>query len=161
MAAIAETADLSGITESLNTILERLAAIEAEVVTKTELTVLQEKISALETGLENINSQRDTGTTASIQQRQEAAQVQPPKAVPAKPKAKPPAPAISPKPQAPTDQWVLKAAQPGNALVSAQGSEEIITLRVGDSLPGIGEIQVITQQNGSWAVIGSQGRILQ
>ncbi len=69
----------------------------------------------------------------------------------------------SPKTRAPTaskSNWVLRAATPGMAWVSPQpGSAELKRVVPGDSLPGIGQVTAIRQENGRWIVEGSGGVI--
>ena len=57
--------------------------------------------------------------------------------------------------------WVLKGAQPGQAMVSRVGEGEMQTVKIGDSLTGIGRITDISYQNSRWVVQGTQGRIEQ
>lgn len=58
--------------------------------------------------------------------------------------------------------WVLKSAKPGTAWVSAEGTDDLRTVSVGDSLPGIGKItSVSVGSDGHWAVIGTHGKINQ
>lgn len=68
--------------------------------------------------------------------------------------------APSSRPQA-ASQWVLKGAQPGQAMVSKPGEGEMRSVVVGDTLPGIGTIRSIGYENGRWSVVGTQGRITQ
>ncbi len=56
-------------------------------------------------------------------------------------------------------KWVLRAASPGEAVVAMQGSNDLTSIKVGSTLPGIGTIQSISQQNGIWIVQGTTGRI--
>lgn len=58
-------------------------------------------------------------------------------------------------------KWVLKGAQPGQAMVSKPGDSEMRSVVVGDTLPGIGTIRSIGYENGRWSVVGTQGRITQ
>ena len=57
--------------------------------------------------------------------------------------------------------WILKGAQPGQAMVAKAGESDIRTVRIGDTLPGIGKITAIEYQAGRWSVMGTQGRINQ
>lgn len=83
------------------------------------------------------------------------------------------APALQPRPRqtAPTPrrapqpvesvQWDLRGASPGQAYVAERGTQNLRTVAVGDSLPGIGRITAISQQSGRWVVQGTSGRITQ
>ncbi len=77
-----------------------------------------------------------------------------------------PAPVPAPKKAAaakpaPTSQWELRAAQPGRAWVSPQGSRDMQSVVVGDTLAGIGKVTGIVYQNGQWTIQGTQGAIHQ
>lgn len=71
------------------------------------------------------------------------------------------APASAPQATAAAPKWVLKGAQPGQAMVSKPGDSEMRSVVVGDNLPGIGTIRSIGYENGRWAVVGTQGRVTQ
>lgn len=58
-------------------------------------------------------------------------------------------------------KWILRSAQPGRAIVSAQNSHDVRTIAVGEKLEGIGVIQSIDIQNGRWVVSGTTGNITQ
>jgi hypothetical protein len=58
-------------------------------------------------------------------------------------------------------RWVLKGAQPGQAMVARAGQSETQTIRPGDTLPGIGRVTAIEYQDGQWVVRGTQGQIKQ
>ncbi|MDB5490749.1 MAG: hypothetical protein JWO78_598 [Micavibrio sp.] len=57
--------------------------------------------------------------------------------------------------------WVLKGAQPDQATVAKAGESDSRTVRVGDTLPGIGRITAVEFRDGRWSVIGTQGRVNQ
>lgn len=58
--------------------------------------------------------------------------------------------------------WVLRSAKPGQAMISEKGSNEMRTVSVGDTLPGIGRVTAITTNpQGRWVVNGTQGVINQ
>ena len=58
-------------------------------------------------------------------------------------------------------RWVLRGAQPGQAMVARAGDSDVQTVRVGDSLPGIGRITEIVYIDGRWKVRGTSGDINQ
>lgn len=62
----------------------------------------------------------------------------------------------------PPRNWVLRAANVNEATVSEAGSNELLTLRVGDMVPGYGRIQAIhwDPQDG-WEVITTGGKLSQ
>jgi hypothetical protein len=56
--------------------------------------------------------------------------------------------------------WVLRAATPDDAWVAADAStSQLRHVRVGDALPGIGQINAIHQNGDSWVIEGSAGTI--
>lgn len=67
----------------------------------------------------------------------------------------------APAPQKSAARWVLKSAQPGLAYVSQAGRDDMVTVRVGEMLPGIGRVNNIAIINGRWTVSGSDGSISQ
>jgi hypothetical protein len=58
-------------------------------------------------------------------------------------------------------RWVLRSAQPGQAYVSRPGQADMISVHVGDTLPGIGRVTAIETEAGRWVIQGSQGSVLQ
>jgi hypothetical protein len=60
----------------------------------------------------------------------------------------------------PTQKWVLRAATPESAWVSAgANAPDLKRIAVGDSLPGIGKVKAIRQNGGQWQVIGTAGTV--
>lgn len=58
-------------------------------------------------------------------------------------------------------KWELRSARPGEAMVSRSGQADLKTVRVGDSVVGIGQITSISQVGGAWVVQGTGGSIAQ
>ena len=56
--------------------------------------------------------------------------------------------------------WELRSARSGEAMISRSGGA-LQTVRVGDNVPGLGQIQSISQMGGSWVVRGSGGSVSQ
>ena len=54
-------------------------------------------------------------------------------------------------------KWQLRSAQPGRAMLSPQGSNEMRSVAVGDSVTGLGKITSINIENGNWIVRGTKG----
>jgi len=66
------------------------------------------------------------------------------------------------KPKArPVKKWVLRSAQPGQAVVAQKGSSDVRTIEVGDRVSGIGRVQSISNSSGLWVVQGTSGKISQ
>lgn len=57
--------------------------------------------------------------------------------------------------------WVLKSAQPGKAMVSKKGGDDMISVSVGQTLSGVGRITDIHILGGQWIVQGTKGQITQ
>lgn len=58
--------------------------------------------------------------------------------------------------------WLLRSAKPGMAWVSQNGARELKTVSIGDVLPGVGKITLISQdESGRWVVSGTKGFIRQ
>ena len=58
-------------------------------------------------------------------------------------------------------EWVLKAAQPGQATISTKNSSDIRQIEVGSTVSGLGKITSIGLENGKWVVQGTSGRVSQ
>ena len=68
--------------------------------------------------------------------------------------------ALPPAPTPPAQTWVLRAAMPGQAWVATSAtSHDLKAVHVGDTLPGVGRVTAIQDQNGSWSVKGTTGSI--
>lgn len=57
-----------------------------------------------------------------------------------------------------SSQYRLRSAQQDVAWIS-DGSGSLREVRVGDMLPGVGEVRAIQQSGGTWSIVGSDGRI--
>ena len=60
-----------------------------------------------------------------------------------------------------TLKWELRSAQPGVAWLGQLGSEEMARYSVGQSVPGLGTIQEITQEGNRWIVKTTAGTLRQ
>ena len=64
------------------------------------------------------------------------------------------------KPVAPkVTSWVLRSAQPGTAMVAPKDGGDMRSIKVGDTLSGIGRIVAIEMADGRWVVRGTSGTI--
>jgi len=139
----------SEVTQKLEQILQRLSRIESDMAQigdlKKDLGALQKRIGAIE----NMPRSKAEIAPAEKNQTRDSA-LENRKTSVVKPAL--PSPAIS---------WILKSAQPGQALVSKRGESDIVSIRIGDSLAGIGKITDISLQNGQWVVQGTSGKITQ
>jgi len=122
--------------------------------------------SALESSENTIQTLRDE--IAALQKSLKNAQQTAPKVVKEQPtQAKPKVqekPAVStavPKAKVKAVKWVLKSAQPGKATISAQGSNDLRNIEVGNVITGLGRIKSISVENGLWVVRGTRGQVSQ
>ena len=115
----------------------RFAAIEDR------LSAIDSKVAALEEGAQqgNIRPQRVTSSAPP------AATTAPRRATPVR--------------RAPPPRWEIRAIQVGRAMVSRVGQNDMRSVSVGDSLPGVGTIRSIDFENGEWVIQGSSGRVSQ
>ncbi|MEM6811370.1 MAG: hypothetical protein AAF549_02775 [Pseudomonadota bacterium] len=63
--------------------------------------------------------------------------------------------------QAVSNDWELRAAQPGKAWVAQKGQNELQPVVIGDILSGVGRVESIRFQQNRWIVQGSAGQIRQ
>jgi hypothetical protein len=164
--AITEEVPTAALLEKLDLVLARLDRLESDVKMLKErdesaavaaVDDLKESLAVLE---KKVAAGGKTTATAPKMPTVEASQPKPQILGSSAPEPAPkPSPAATPRK---TDiQWVLKGAQPGRAMVSQPGENEMRTVVVGDTLPGIGRITGISYQDGRWLVQGTQGRITQ
>ena len=57
--------------------------------------------------------------------------------------------------------WILKSAQPGQAVVYEKYSQETLAVEIGDNVRGLGKVKSIDKINGKWIVSGTQGTVFQ
>ncbi len=125
------------------------ASIPADVATKSDLKSLMSSVDRLETKM--LEMQKTKTTVAPT----------PPTLKPA------PTPVLGTRtPQQNTTStttspilWKLQSADPNRAWLVKQGSSAYVPVAVGDTIPGLGKIQFIGQQNGRWVVQGSQASV--
>lgn len=58
-------------------------------------------------------------------------------------------------------RWEIRAIQPGVAWVAPPGGDDMQTVEVGDTLPGLGTIRSISVVDGIWVIDGTKGRLQQ
>lgn len=69
------------------------------------------------------------------------------------------APVIAAKPKVVAKQWSLKSAGTGKAILSDKATGDLKTVRVGDSVAGLGRIVSISGGNSGWTVKGTTGSV--
>lgn len=113
-----------------------------------------------------IKSSNWAGSTGTVSTNIDRMMGSAPAAPPAPPAAVPVAPVTGDSLDQPgktsSGSWMLRSAQPGRALISQGGSQEIRSVAVGDEVPGLGRVMAISQDNaGKWSVRGTLGTINQ
>jgi intracellular multiplication protein IcmG len=146
------TAELSQMNEMLSSLADRMGDLEDKVgvladssggAPTADLKEIKVALSKLE---KRVNAIAEDSSSASHAFAPAAS-----KAAPLKTAAQVPA----------TKEWILKAAQPGRAIVTRAGSDETYAVSVGENLDGIGKISSVSQQDGKWVVQGASGKIVQ
>jgi len=148
-AAAMDQGALAMLSAQLSEISGRLGAMEDQ---KNEIGNLAQALEKIEARLDRMETSPAAASTGARTARTTTTATAPAPA-PAPPRA-----AASPPPAA---NWVLKAAQPGRAMVARAGEQQTYNIAVGDSLAGIGTVREIVLENGRWVVKGSVGRIAQ
>ncbi len=153
--------DLAGLSAKIDQVMGRLDKMEIDVSAvenlKGSVQDLEEKIAALSSA-RPVADQNPRPAEAKILSSAAPAVLAAPAPVPAA------APVILKKAPVQEDSgpsWVLKGAQPGRAMVSRPGENDIRTVEIGSVLAGIGQITDISYQDGRWVVTGTKGRITQ
>ena len=161
----AQIADTSSLEKELRNLSARLETLAQQVES------LDQRTTTLATELQNQDSSAAPAPAArTIQPKaaQPAIKAEEPKPAAVKAEPKPAAqpatkPATAPKPAASSavSGWELRSAQPGVAWLGRKGSSEMTRHTVGSTVPGLGTIRSVRQENGRWIVEGSQGTLRQ
>lgn len=155
--AVVNDAALSGRLEQME---KDIAALRSE---SAALLDLKENLARLERSLEDLKNTRPATavpvTSTTSLEKAAPAQRPKPQILGATPSPQQAAPA--PRTTTETVRWVLRGAQPGQAMVARAGDGDVQTVRPGDSLPGIGRITEIVYVDGRWKVRGTLGEISQ
>ena len=155
--AVVNDAALSGRLEQME---KDIAALRRE---NAALLDLKENLARLEQSLEALKNTRSATAVpvTSTTSPEKAAPAQRPKpqilGTTPSPQQAPPVPRTTTE----AVRWVLRGAQPGQAMVARAGDGDVQTVRPGDSLPGIGRITEIVYVDGRWKVRGTTGEISQ
>lgn len=160
----AETeAKLNEAQSKIATLEKELAAAQEKIVAVTETSEvskdarvqdLEAKIAALEKKLAARESESATPRSKEPPvsgQVAETVRKAPVRAVQATPKAA----------TVKSSSWELRSAQPGQALLARKGNEDLRTVNVGDTLPGLGRILSIDQSSAGWVVKGTLAKVTQ
>ena len=158
--------------------------------TNAQIAVLNNKIAELTATVEKLSKQADDAVArAKKAEEQAAAAKQAAKSAPAPVAPKPAPKAEAPKPAPKTQtsetqtkkpasstsskpkssasssssapQWQLRGASEGQAMIGQRGTNELVNVKVGDNIRGLGKITFIGQENGKWVVRGTTGKLSQ
>ncbi|MEZ5919633.1 MAG: hypothetical protein R3D66_07005 [Alphaproteobacteria bacterium] len=169
VAAGADPAEIKRLDGEIERLDEKLAAVSADLSQK--MAVTDAKLDDVARTLETLGSKLDK--VAARPEPVPAPVSKPSPSAAPLPAATPAAASIEkPQPLPPSDTasmasvtdgplWVLRSAQPGKAVLSEKGSNDLKTVEVGDSLKGIGKIVAIERVDGRWIVQGMQGIVSQ
>ncbi len=183
------SAEISSLTTQLSDLSQRLTRLEDKMTKTAQASETlssggsEEEIAALKKTVERLESKISTMSSASA--RAETAQDRAPikaevkisseerasESAPVKKKsvrkesAKPKPSSIAAKsasaPVREVSTLEIRSAQPGKAWVARPGDNDLQSVSVGDSLPGLGRVTSIAQVGGRWVVEGTRGRLTQ
>ncbi|MCF8496604.1 MAG: hypothetical protein K9G62_08065 [Alphaproteobacteria bacterium] len=176
-APVAPAVQDSGIQEKIQALEERNAALakEKEALERQvsdasdKMVSLEETVSSLQTKLSALEEQQKSAPAA---QPVPPAEPAPPALVDSSPtkapesvasveKTVPPSVAPAQRTAQKKSGWILRSAQPGQAVLGKKGTEDLQTVSVGQTVSGLGRIKSISVENGKWWVRGTQGSVSQ
>lgn len=178
--------EIDGVRKAVSDLEARLAGIESRVTglsekaektsgrppasisSDPEIVALKETIAKLERALSEVSGKADR----SLSLKEEGVGSRVNRSLPSKERTKKPAvQSVKPVVKAPSSdasenkssnpRWEIRAIQPGVAWVAPVGGDDMQTIGVGDSLPGLGVIRSISVVDGVWTVEGTGGRLRQ
>lgn len=123
-----------------------------EPITNNEMAIKEESVVA---NADPVEQDVKTENNSQVTEDPQIQKVTPP-APRSKPKTDEPA-----KPKAVSRTWVIKAAQPGKAIIRDSKSGLTKAVEVGHTVSGIGKIIKIDKINGKWVIVGRNGKISQ
>lgn len=151
------TAEITALQGRIDSLEKSLAEIETRVATKADVSALKASVDELQQSL------KKSGGTIREESPSAASPVE--KAVKKTAATKAPAaakPVIKESPAPAATSWVLRSAKPGTAWISPEGTTEMKTVVVGDTLDGLGKITAIFKDSsGRWVVKGTKGSVNQ
>ncbi|MBI1215650.1 MAG: hypothetical protein GC185_07520 [Alphaproteobacteria bacterium] len=150
--AAPQTADMRAIDNRIQALETKVGALESKLNDMAASAVRKSDLAALQSSIDQLRREMSSGSAS----RHAAPAVTHHKATQAATHHAAPAHA------AVSTHWVLKSAKPGTAWVSAKGSDDMRTVSVGSSLPGIGKVTDVSQDaGGRWVVTGTHGKVRQ
>lgn len=152
------------LSDKIDQLMERLDKIEGDMVAVGDL---KESVRVLEKKVASLSSVKESAGKKPVAEQEKSissAVVPVPTVAPVPEIASSRAPVVLQK--APVEEnsrtsWILKGAQPGRAMVSRVGENDMRTVEIGSVLAGIGQVTDISYQDGRWVVTGTKGRITQ
>ena len=147
--ASVDSAALNALSAKLDTLLDRIENVENSL---DKVSKMEAQIRDLSSDVKALQNNRSTSrSTSSSSSSSSASRATAPRTTTT----------AAPKVERSAVKWTLKSAQPGQAMVAKQGSSDVISISVGQSLAGIGTIKSIAMENGRWVVTGTSGKITQ
>lgn len=144
-----DSAALNALSAKLDTLLDRIENVEDSL---DKVSKMEAQIRDLSSDVKALQNNRSTSrSTSSSSSSSSASRATAPRTTTT----------AAPKVERSAVKWTLKSAQPGQAMVAKQGSSDVISISVGQSLAGIGTIKSIAMENGRWVVTGTSGKITQ
>ena len=143
--ASVDSAALNALSAKLDTLLDRIENVEDSL---DKVSKMEAQIRDLSSDVKALQNNRSTSRSTSSSSASRAT-------------APRTTTTAAPKVERSAVKWTLKSAQPGQAMVAKQGSSDVISISVGQSLAGIGTIKSIAMENGRWVVTGTSGKITQ
>ena len=170
-APVASEATNTAIDQRLSQIEEQVKSVSSAAGTSSgaspelaaQLKALTQKLDNLTTQVESLD-QRTTNFATELQNRSATSSNDTIQSAPKPVKKAAPKPARKPvakKASAATSSWELRSAQPGVAWLGKPGSGEMSRFAIGQTAPGLGTIQDVSQEGGRWIVKTSGGTLRQ
>ena len=157
-------ARLNDLSKQVTAVMQQLAAQQTKEEQTDTVAALEGQIADLEKRLNDL-SKLQSAAPKETPKKAEPTPAPQPKKVESAPKvektAAAPKPAPAPKKVAaqPAKSWELRGASPGQAYIIEKGTENLRTVSVGETVPGIGKITSIAIEGNQWVVRGTQGTV--
>lgn len=168
---------ITNLESGLHQVSSKISTLESKPAPATDLDGVNKALQALErkiSGLEATSATPASAAATVADVTVDTSKIDKPTFVPATPDksqaqktvsaADTPKEATAPKPVSVSPQphvtgWALRSAQPGSAMVVPKAGGDMRTIRVGDSLSGLGRITAIELRGSKWVVQGTQGTL--
>lgn len=168
---------ITNLESGVHQVSSKIATLESRPAPEADLVGVNKALQALERKVSGLEKAEVAAPAASSAETPDVSKIDKPTFVPAAPEAAAetaaapadiPETEAVPKPAAKAEpavtaarnvSWVLRSAQPGAAMVAPKAGGDMRTVRVGDTLSGLGRIIAIEQRGSRWVVQGTQGTL--